>query len=113
MSCQHCKPTTSVEERIEQIVSTLVEAVVHDDKDVLSVREIAERIDATPPQVNSAISSMSTTERGWKRIQMMDTYVDVHERNFGSVTHQRRCQGYIVTREHLGSIIRSLKEEKS
>lgn len=109
--CDGKAKLTALEKRVEAIVDTLVDAMVNDGLDVLSVREIAERIGVTPPQVNSAISSMFTTERGWRRITPAAAYVDVRERNYNTVTHQRRCQGYIVSREHLASIIRQLREQ--
>lgn len=90
-----------IEDRIEAIVAAVFAAFMEGETDGITVREVAERIGASPAQVNSACSKSFNIERGWRRITPTDCYVDVHESNFNSVTHQRRCTGYSVTREFL------------
>ena len=111
MSC--CQRHTTVAERSTQVVQALVDALLNDGEEVLSVREISERVGCSAPQASYAAFHLFDMDRGWKRITPTDAYVPVRERNFNTVTHRRRCQGFMVTREHLANIIRSLKEEKS
>ncbi len=101
-----CQRHTTVEERTVQVVDAVTMAFLNEGQEVLSVREIAERVGCSPVQASHAAY-------GSDDIAPTTAYVDVHERNFNSVTHQRRCRGYTVTRAHLASIIRTLKEEKS
>ena len=108
--CTSKKPSPVVL-RAEKIVETLVEAIVEDGIDEMSTRELAEAIDASPTQTSSACYKLCDMDMGWRRISPTTVYVDVRERNFGSVTHQRKCQGWMVTREHLASIIKNLREE--
>jgi hypothetical protein len=102
-----------VSARAERVVRIVLNAIVDDGIEELSVREIAERIGCSPVQASYAAYKVFEIDHGWLRIVPTDTYVDVHERNFGTVTHQRKCQGYMVQRTYLAQLLKEYRHGKS
>jgi hypothetical protein len=101
-----------VVDRARRIVGVLLKGIVDEGIEEMSVAEIARRVPCTPVQAGYAADKVFEMDHGWHRIQPTMTYVDVHERNFGTVTHQRKCQGYMVQRMYLAQLIKELQHGK-
>lgn len=98
--------------RAERVVAVLLNAIVDDGIEEMSLAEIGRRVPCTPVQAGYAADRVFEIDHGWHRIQPTTTYVDVHERNFGTVTHQRKCQGYMVQRMYLAQLLKECQHGK-
>lgn len=99
----------AVRDRAERIVTVLVDAIVLEGVEEMSVAEIARRVGCTAPQATYAADAVFEIDHGWRRIVPTTTYVDVRERNFNTVTHQRKCRGYMVQRTYLAALLKEAR----
>ena len=103
----HEERVTAIEARCKAIVDVVFDAFMNGE-DGIPVRVIAERVGCTAPQVNSGCSHECDVA-GWTRITPVEVTVPVHERNYNTVTHHRRCRGYAVSRAYLRNKINEAK----
>lgn len=96
--------TEEINARRDAIVRVVIEDFVSGNTKGMSVRDIADRIDETPTKVSHACER-EFDSAGWLRITPVEVEVPVRERNYGSVTHWRRCRGYKVADDMLRNII--------
>ena len=105
------KAGDAVRARGERIVNMMVGMIIKCDVFEMSVKDIGDRINATPTQVGHAIDMLFETDQGWIRIEPTTVLVDVKERNYGSVTHQRACRGYQITRQYLAALLQEERDK--
>jgi hypothetical protein len=103
----------TVVDRANRIVAVLLKGIVDEGIEEMSVAEIARRVPCTAVQASYAAYKVFEIDHGWLRIVPTTTYVDVHERNFGTITHQRKCQGYMVQRIYLAQLLKELQHEQT
>lgn len=100
--------TEEINARRDAIVRVLVEDFVGGNTYGMSVREIGDRIGDSATKVTHACNR-EFDNAGWHRMKPVTVEVPVRERNYNSITHYRRCQGYKVADDMLREIIARMR----